>query len=655
MFHLFSALVHARFQAMSAGELFVVDTSDLFETYLSAFPEGTNPVFRERTEHDCSCCKNFIRNIGNVVAIVDGQVVTVWDDYAEAPAPYDEVGRVLAERVRQAPIKSVWRTKERQYGQPTSNELREGGTVHVWHHFSGRVPNKNHSASPDSARGQLNTTAQVLERGLIEISGDALDTVIALIDAKNLYKGEEFLSAIVAFRRLKAGYEASDSKNLFVWANLEDRSSRFRNTAIGTLLLDLSTGTELEDAVRKYERMVAPTNYKRPSALITPRMVESAMAKIDELGLRGAVERRHARIEDVSVNDVLFVDNAVAGKMKDSLTETLMAATSAPAVSIKDATPISAEDFFATIVPKAQTISALVENRHTDNFMSLTAPTAAGEGRLFNWGNDFAWSYSGEVTDSIKQRVKSAGGNVDAKLRISLAWFNTDDLDIHCYPPDRSHIYFGNKCGVLDVDMNVSSPVTNPVENLSWTTVRDGDYRILVDQFTQRNSHDVGFALEVEFNGQVQQYSYKQLVKRLTPAITVRIMDGQIVDVILGEGVIGGGFTCEKWGVPTETLVPVDTLMLSPNHWGGQAVGNKHWFFILRGAKNPDPVRGIYNEYLRPDLNEHRKVFEVLGSKTKAPFAESQLSGLGFSSTQRNTLTVVAKGPGFNRAYEIQF
>lgn len=150
MFADFSKIVHATFGRMAGVELFKVDTSDLFEVYLSAFPEGTNPIFRERTEHDCSCCKNFIRNIGNVVAIIDGRVVTVWDDYASAPAPYDVVGRILAERVRQAPIRGVWRTKERSYSQETSLEDM-GGTIHTWHHFAAKVPTRNFSLTPDKA------------------------------------------------------------------------------------------------------------------------------------------------------------------------------------------------------------------------------------------------------------------------------------------------------------------------------------------------------------------------------------------------------------------------------------------------------------------------------------------------------------------------
>lgn len=649
MFADFSKIVHATFGRMAGVELFKVDTSDLFEVYLSAFPEGTNPIFRERTEHDCSCCKNFIRNIGNVVAIIDGRVVTVWDDYASAPAPYDVVGRILAERVRQAPIRGVWRTKERQYSQETSVEMIED-RAHTWHHFAARVPDKNFSLTPDKAAGDINTTAHVLRRGLNEITLDALDTVIDLAEANNLYKGQEFLPAIKGFRALRAQWTGDD---LLVWQNLDDRSARFRNTAIGTLLLELSAGEDLEKAVGKYENMVSGTNYKRPTALVTPKMIETALAKIDELGLRGSVERRHARIDDLSINDVLFVDNAVSSRMRDSLADTLMASASRPVASVKNPQSISAEDFFTNIVPKSTSISALVENRHGSNFMSLTAPVDTTEGRLFSWNNDFSWSYDGDVADSIKQRVKAAGGNVDAKFRVSLAWFNTDDLDLHCYTPGQRHIYFGSKQGILDVDANGPSVPNrrDPVENMAFTSVEDGTYRFVVHQYSRRNSHDVGFTLEIQIGAQTMQYSYAPMVVGTVKAVSITLQGGQFVDMVLHADLTGGGFSAEKWGVSTEQLVPVETLMLSPNFWNGQTIGNKHWFFILKGAKNPDPVRGIYNEYLRPDLNEHRKVFEVLGSKTKAPFAEDQLSGLGFSSTQRNTLTVVADG----RAYEIQF
>jgi len=58
--------------------LFVVDTGDeVWETYLNSFPQGTNEVFRERQAFDCSCCKAFIRQFANVVAIKNNKSVTM--------------------------------------------------------------------------------------------------------------------------------------------------------------------------------------------------------------------------------------------------------------------------------------------------------------------------------------------------------------------------------------------------------------------------------------------------------------------------------------------------------------------------------------------------------------------------------------------------
>ena len=78
-FNVFKSAVATQFAKMAKSPLFVTDTTgdDLWATYLAAFPEGTNPIYRERTEHDCSCCRQFIRNIGNVVTIQDGKLVSI--------------------------------------------------------------------------------------------------------------------------------------------------------------------------------------------------------------------------------------------------------------------------------------------------------------------------------------------------------------------------------------------------------------------------------------------------------------------------------------------------------------------------------------------------------------------------------------------------
>ena len=108
------------------------------------------------------------------------------------------------------------------------------------------------------------------------------------------------------------------------------------------------------------------------------------------------------------------------------------------------------------------------------------------------------------------------------------------------------------------------------------------------------------------------------------------------------------------WNVTTGTFVPVNVIMNSPNYWDGHGVGNKHWFFMLNGCKNDDVARGFYNEYLKEEFNKHRKVFEIVGSKMMTEGTDQQLSGLGFSSTMRNSILVRVTGK-FSRILKVNF
>lgn len=669
-FHTFAALVHTRFNRMSEGELFEVDVTpdQLWAAYLAAFPAGTNPIFRTNTEHDCSCCRNFIKNLGRVVALsATGARTTVWSDGDTLPAPYNVVARALSDLVMGAKIVSVYRTKERSYGAEQSRELLPDGSVHVWKHFHGKVYPKHYSANADTVRGQLNTAAQVFKRGLDELRVTDVMQVLQLIDAKALYRGDEHKAAVVEFQKLQHEYKdtpmRSQEREDFVWAKLGSPAARFRNTVIGTLVQDLSAGMPLEQAVRAFETKVAPANYKRPTALITPRMIEDAMKTIEDLDLQDSLRRRFANISDVSVNNVLWVDNAVRPQMKGGL-EGLLLSTVKPSTKVSDAraTVIGIEEFMADVLPTATSIDLLVQNKHAGNFVSLTANEDDKAARLFKWNNRFAWSYDGNITDSIRERVKKAGGNVDGKLRFSLSWDNTDDLDLHVYTPNGTRIYFGHRNGQggkLDVDANgIDGMRDDPVENVAFVDPADGVYKVQVRQYCKRSSSNVGFTLQVATEGEVQEFKYERAVSSGAVVVVGHfvVQGGAIISVHgTGEGVEMGSTPKQKWGITTEQPVKVRTIMYSPNYWDNNAVGNKHWIFVLDGCKNPEPARGIYNEFLRSELEQHRKVFEILGDKTKCPVVDDQLSGVGFSSTKREEVQATVHTATGQRTYKIQF
>lgn len=644
----FAKPVQARFKEMSKGELFVTDCGDaLFAEYLKAFPAGTDPMLRERTVHDCVTCKNFVRRLGKLVTIKDGQVTTVWGGLA-LPHPYKTVADRMDELIRCATVVSVFRTKERSYGQSHNYDPK---TNERYDHFFGEVAARHRSDDADTLRGEQDAIRQVLKRGLEEIKEADLDTVLNLIDANDLYKGAEFKPAVEGFKSLLRRHAAADFPDLFVWEHLGDKFAKFRNTLIGNLLVELAKGTDTDAAVRAYEAQAAPMNYKRPTAVITPKMVDAALKTLNDLDLGGAVARRYARLSDVSVADVLFVDNESRGKMKDGLAALLEGSTTKAVPDFKHAAQIAADDFVATVLPKAKTLAVFVQNRHQGNFVSLT--TSDDSARLFKWDNPAAWSYEGDTTDSVKQRVKAAGGKVDAKLRVSLSWFNFDDLDLHAETPTGEHIGFNEKRGVLDVDMNAHHGTTrSAVENLAFNQLKDGVYKVWVNQFEQRETIDVGFAIEVECGGTVHEYSYPKALKTKdnVQCFRLHVKKGELVKI--ETDLTGGTSSQEKWGIKTEELVPVVLATYSPNHWGESKVGARHLIFALKGCKNPGATRGVYNEFLRPDLEKHRKVFEVLGAKTKCPYADEQISGVGFSAARGDTVTVVVDG---KRAYALTF
>ena len=75
---------------------------------------------------------------------------------------------------------------------------------------------------------------------------------------------------------------------------------------------------------------------------------------------------------------------------------------------------------------------------------------------------------------------------------------------------------------------------------------------------------------------------------------------------------------------------------------------------MIDGCRNDGTARGFFNEFLKAELDKHRKVLEMVGSKVKVEGSDQQLSGLGFSSTMRNSLVCRVKG-SFTRTIKIVF
>lgn len=659
--------IQTQLDRMCEHELFEVEVerSTLWDLYLSSFAEGTNPIYKERTEHDCNCCKSFIRQYGNVVAIIDGKVESLWD--VIVGDNYQVVVDALAAKVKGLPICDIFRNDSKHMGINRSRQMLADDSLLTWDHFYYKLPNKFviTNGSIPTWLGDKRTDKEVLERSLKEITTEAINIVSDLIAQNSIYRGTEHKSTVQLLKKTKGLYDklsTDQDKTIFCWnKGLElGHGGRFRNTVIGTLLVDISKGTELDVAVKKFEDKVAPHNYKRSSTLITQGMIKKAQEKVELLGIEESLHRRFAITEDITVNNVLFADRSARQSM--GVFDSLQSATKGQSPNLDKVQEVGIQEFVDTILPKIDSMEVMAENRHSSNFVSLIAPECPEAKNIFKWDNNFSWSYNGEVTDSIKERVKKAGGAVSGYMRTSLSWYNSDDLDIHVVEPNGNRIHFGKKIssltgGKLDVDMNAGSISKDPVENIVWPSkskMREGDYIVAVNNYQKRSSGDIGFQVEVEFDGNTYLYTFDKPVPN-SATIPVLKFNYSIKDGIkVIDSIPEGSASKELWGVNTHQWTKASLVMNSPNHWDGNETGNKHWFFMLDGCANPDGARGFYNEFLDGELTEHRKVFEVLASKMKVEESDKQLSGLGFSSTQNNSILCKVSG-SFNRTINIKF
>ena len=648
-----------------------VDKDLLWDLYLNSIPPEHNKIFRVRRRFDCSTCRHFIKNVGALAAIDGGRIVSVWD-VESGDEDFDRVAKTLSEYVKKNGIANVFAIKVPNAGNDSNLEMTESGEIIKWTHYHANIPAKFRSTladSVDAIKGNAKTTRDAFARNLQEVTMDSVETVLELINQGSLYRGDEYRHIVSAFREWKKEYdkiEDAAARDIFIWdkvgRNTNSPVLKIRGTAIGTLLTDISGGMDLDAAVRRFESVVAPTNYKRSKPIFTQDMLESAQKTITELGYLDSLSRRFANADDITVGNILYRNADTAKRMDGGIFEMLAKEATGKPRQFSKVEEIGIEDFIRNVIPTANEIEAYVQNRHVHNFCSLIAPVYKNSKTMFKWGNNFSWAYSGNVTDSIlKQNVKKAGGNVEGVLRFSIQWndldgFDQNDMDAHCKTP-HGEIYYRQKHvygGELDVDIIHPVKGQAAVENITWADMKylNGTYDFFVHKFSDRGGRS-GFRAEIEFDGNIYSYDCRDMFRNNKAVATVTVKNGQFS---IQHHMPNSESTREVWGIHTNNYVPVSVICYSPNYWDHQnGIGNKHYMFMLKDCVNPEMPNAWYNEFLNSDLYPaHRKVMEVMGLKAHVQDTNDQLSGLGFSSTIRNELVVRVKG-ATERTLKIKF
>lgn len=705
----FNALLHEKFKEMcSSGKLFRSNLSGdkIWKIYLESFPSEQDPIFRDpsSTEHNCNHCKNFIRRYGNIVSVdSNNKLVTIFDVVPDEE--YVNSAREMANAIKNSKIANVFFetfdelnslpyescTKsskvfklgvDRNTKRYTQEEAEKYGVVkpnetRTFHHFHLFLPHQyvdTTGRSVESIMGDFRSDKEVFKRAMDEISLDTFNLVRELIPQGSLLDGTTHLHKLEKMIPLKEAYDklAPAEKDNWCWVNsYKFPLSKFKNELIGVLCSELAEGEDLNKACQSWNKRVDPANYMKTTAPITQKQINEAKTFVEENGYLESFSRRMALIDDIKASEIKHI-SAGDGTIKTvSIFDGVKSTKSIHKRNEFDKVEeIGIEKFMKDIIPTCSSIELYLENRQSDNMVTLTTSVKEDSKPIFKWGNNYSWTFNGNLAgkSQIKQAVKDAGGNVDGVLNFRLAWNEkggTDhsDLDAWAQEPNGTKIGFStgyrkdrrgvrtSMSGQLDVD-NTNPGRDMGVENITWidkSKMKDGVYKFWVNQYSSRGSK--GFQVEIEFDGEIYQYEYKK-------PVTGNV---QVAEVILEKGIFTikhllpeTNVSREIYGLSTNEFHKVNLVCLSPNHWGENNVGNKHYFFMLEGAKSPTSIRSFHNENLSSELEKHKRVMEVLGTTNMVPSIDKQLSGVGFNSTVRDEVILKLSGT-FKRIVKIKF
>ena len=695
----FNKKIQNKFAEMQAtGKLFRVELTgnQIWEMYIGSFAPENNPVFRspESSTHNCNHCKNFIRRYGNVVAIDTAyNIVTMFD--VDTDGEYRDTARILSAAIKQSRVTEVFfetfaelknlpyescsqSQAEYQLGvaknhkQYTKEEAEKYGVVKA-----GEIRTFNHmnlklgtafvdksGSSVESIMGNYRDAKNVFQRAMETISLDTLQLVKDLINQGSLLDGATHLFKLDAIIPLKVEYDALPATARENWCWIKSYKfplAKFRNELIGVLCTELSEGEELNKAVQSWNKRVDPVNYMKTTAPITKKQIEEARKFVEQNGYTESFNRRFATIDDIRASEILHV-NTGNGKLKsvsvfDGIKPT---STRHKRNEFDGIEEIGIEKFMKDILPTCTSVEAFLLNSHAGNMVSLTTANDKNSKPIMKWSNNYSWTFNGNLAgkSQIKDAVKSKGGRVDGVLRFSMIWNDGNgndgsDLDAWCQQPDRVKIGYSTNfradrggnftdcSGQLDLD-NTNPAGKLAVENIYFADLKkmkNGVYRFWVNQYREHNSQ--GFKAEIEFNGEVYEYEYNQAVHGDIQVAEVTLKDGAFtIKHLLPESNTGKSI----YNLETNNFHKVNLVCNSPNHWNGEQIGNKHYFFMLENCKSPVAIRSFHNENLLPELAEHRKVLEVLGATNMIESSENQLSGLGFNATVRDEVILKLQG-----------
>jgi len=283
----FKVLMQEHFKQMSkdATHLFEVelDKDVLWNLYLDSYPDGKNEIFRQRREHDCSCCRHFVKNIGNVAFLVNNKITTIWD-FETGDTTFQPVINALSKFVKSQLVSNIYVSKDKKIGTNKNYENCENGKIIEWEHLENLT---------DESSVEANFTGSSVST---YISDNALSTdtdINVPVGIRSNSSGGIILNNIdfnLTLNQIGAGSYANNLTNIalnngslllacttedFGRINIEDYTSRYLGDGNFTITAHLNdTNSNLTENItyRIIQARFSPINFSYPAGIESLRI-----------------------------------------------------------------------------------------------------------------------------------------------------------------------------------------------------------------------------------------------------------------------------------------------------------------------------------------------------------------------------------------------
>ena len=243
---------------------------------------------------------------GLVVILPNGCQASAFWDVEMVPVWFRPAVSVLAQRVQRAAVVGVFVSSDTSWGHAhNKSKVKPGGWSHMAVRPEATRTHKSPIKSADVVMAERREEYGMLCRGLAAFTPAVIEDARTILAADVLYRSESCLGVAKWLSELHTSRNATSSKRYrdnITWLAVATAPVGFchvKSTMIGALLEDLAAGKPFDAVAASFKAKMHPLQYKRPTAVLSDGNIAQAEKTIDAMGLRSALKRRFARLEDV--------------------------------------------------------------------------------------------------------------------------------------------------------------------------------------------------------------------------------------------------------------------------------------------------------------------------------------------------------------------